>query len=366
MARDRVRQGAALMKQTPIRKRVCVRFSAIIVSSIMLAFAPPALAQTESDPAAAANLSDAQLQSGCDNDGNRMMCALYAQRVGKSTANVKGDINRSAEYFSKGCELGGGPSCYMYGRMRRAGVGGAATEDEVLKIFEKACQTVVGSADGCIEAGIILTKQLESEGAGAPKGMGPPLKALEAKKYFVSSCDLKSMNGCYYAGQITYKLGNAREALPYLEKACSNNFKDSCALRAEVNAKLENYDAERGKPKSEDLAGTRGSPPQATPAKLSGSLSQRNACSVAYGAANALWEQGGLPSDGATANQTFASRQFVVLGLDHRRDAYPDDLFMLSLKRVQDLRTNPVGENAVLLEVTQCDALFGYEAIEIQ
>lgn len=362
MAPHSVRQDRSLINMTMVRKRFRMRISKMIVSSILFAFACPVLGQTDQDVTAAKNVSDAQLKSACDNDRDRIKCGLYAQRVGNGTAETERDMETAAKYFSKGCDLSAGVGCLMYGRMRRSGIGGAATEDDVLEIFKTACRARIASSDGCIEAGIILMKRVENGSPDRSRDL-IVLASVEPQILFVRSCELNSPIGCYYAGKISTGMGKAREAVTYFEKACSNNVEDSCALRAELTAKLEKYDAERSKANATAAPDLRA---PTAPAKLSVRPEQRNACSVAYGAANALWEQAELPPEGAEDNLTFASRQYVVLGLNYRRDAYPDDLFMQSLQRVQDLRTNPIGEDAVLREITQCDALFGYKSIEIQ
>ncbi len=77
---------------------------------------------------------------------------------------VAADHKKAREVFSVGCDAGSGAACYAVGYLLQRGLGSAADPEAALPFYTRACDQY-DNADGCAEAGTILTNRGSTDAA---------------------------------------------------------------------------------------------------------------------------------------------------------------------------------------------------------
>lgn len=133
-------------------------------------------------------------------------------------------VAAARELLRRGCDLGHGPACGVYGDMLRAAEKSSAAE--ATRSFVRACELDYG--DGCTEVG----RELEGRASH-----------IEAERMFETGCRLGSGIGCYLQARAREREGKmeqddlSRLALTYA-KSCAYGVVLGCARYSFIGSKL--------------------------------------------------------------------------------------------------------------------------------
>lgn len=133
---------------------------------------PPDLPQAASSFAKACD--EGELAEGCMN-------AAAAWVTGRGVAQ---DAPKGVRYFAKACELKLAPGCVNAGAMLATGGQGVAPDlDRALTLNRAACE--LGNGVGCTRTGTMYGR-----------GMGVPVDAAEARRWYERGCEAGDQAGC--------------------------------------------------------------------------------------------------------------------------------------------------------------------------
>lgn len=133
-------------------------------------------------------------------------------------------LDASFASFMRGCELGGGASCTMAGRMQATGHGVAAADvAQGAELYNRGCEA--NDATGCLLLAVTLMEHPDVF-AGVDDA------AQAAASYSKKACDLDSPEACYLMG-IRHSSGegvnkDALRAASMFGKACKLSYVPGC------------------------------------------------------------------------------------------------------------------------------------------
>jgi len=166
---------------------------------------------------------------------------------------VEVDYPKARATFVTGCEAGSGAACYAVGYLLQRGLGTAVDLDAALPYFQQACDQY-DSADGCAEAGAILTNNGSTDAARLTAladracklateqcslqaflyatGRGVPRDETRATETYVKACQAGNALACSAAaGRIAHGEGVAANgvlATQIWERACETGSGEDC------------------------------------------------------------------------------------------------------------------------------------------
>lgn len=124
--------------------------------------------------------------------------------------------NQVKRSFQRGCRSGDKTSCASLGRLSALGLGGRKDPSRAVKLFRTSCQA--GSALGCMELGLALLKQKQTD------------ESSQARRLLERSCSLHWQEGCARLGLLLLagRLGSSQTSafrflgrgLSYLRSRC--------------------------------------------------------------------------------------------------------------------------------------------------
>lgn len=118
----------------------------------------------------------------CELDDSRGCFAMGLVYGGQVFEEISGDINKSSNYFSKGCDLGAGNACANFASLELQ----YGTPHTALKYLDRACD--LGVAGACAIAAKVLQE-------GSPKwSLEPDLE--RAKAYLFKACKRGFTDAC--------------------------------------------------------------------------------------------------------------------------------------------------------------------------
>lgn len=165
------------------------------------------------------------------------------------------DHKRAGQVFVTGCEAGSGAACYAVGYMLQRGLGAPADADAALPYFIRACDQY-DNADGCVEAGTILTNGGSTDAARLTAlaeracrlstaqcslqaflfatGRGGTRDQAQATETYLRACQAGNALACSAAaGRIAHGEGVAADgalATQIWERACETGSGEDCFL----------------------------------------------------------------------------------------------------------------------------------------
>jgi len=121
------------------------------------------------------------------------------------------DLARARSLYEQGCSLNSGPSCYNLALLDRNGI----DTEEIVHLFEKACERNVASACGALGAALLRR--------------GGSVNITKARSVLTSACDDGNMDGCANLAHllVRYENGFAR-ALQLYSRACTEGLAWAC------------------------------------------------------------------------------------------------------------------------------------------
>ncbi len=152
---------------------------------------------------------------------NEQGCALFATALARGIGGPK-DADRARQILDERCGKKSAEAC---GKLAELLVDNALPDpkNEVVTLATNACS--LGSADGCVEAGLAVERGLG----------GTPKDDAKALSFYQKACDFDSPPGCFNVALYTKngRGGLARDipkARALYDKSCKLHFDDACTV----------------------------------------------------------------------------------------------------------------------------------------
>lgn len=173
---------------------------------------------SKSDDAALKAKSTAVFEKACARGSGRACSGLGQQ------ARFRRDLEGASKSFDRACSLGYTRGCFYGGNaLTRLG----RDETKQLSLYRRAC--FGGDERGCLAAGSLI-----GQGVGGEKDLTESQRLVNmGLKTLEQECDKNQFESCeiigdFYQGKYGRRAPQAKEALPFYDKACRGGLEDAC------------------------------------------------------------------------------------------------------------------------------------------
>ena len=148
----------------------------------------------------------AKLEQRCVNNE-----VAYCLKLGKIYS--RRDVNKSANYYQKACDLGDKRGCYRQAVLLNSkSISSKKDSEKIVDLLNKSCD--LGTPKACFELGEYYEDDPKTEG--------------KANELFAKSCEQKYGVACYKLAEIYGEKNDAASEKKYLDLACQYRYKDAC------------------------------------------------------------------------------------------------------------------------------------------
>jgi TPR repeat protein len=151
-------------------------------------------------------------------------CRLLGVRFGDGKHGFEVDAARAAPLMERGCELGNANACHGSGALAYRGALGSPDLAKARREFKRACD--LGAQVSCAMLG-----NMHEIGEGGPADQDA------AVVLYRQACEANAVAGCHGLGSLIARgklAGSKLEAKRLFEKACEEEFDDSCEQLASL------------------------------------------------------------------------------------------------------------------------------------